>query len=633
MRGRGPFAQVVCGIVFPILVTLQFLQYEEASGPQIVLLAGFALALACGAVYCVRRFRERFTPGMPAPALAVIRFSAWLIGAQILAAAVLLFVLDRFPAELEQHPVVFGLAILIALGAYGLALAALLPPRPIHRGRTLLTLRSAAARAARHARPSESRLPWGGIGLPCSAASAHFAVMGATGSGKTLTLRLLMQAVLPTIRPGSRSRALVYDAKQDVLSQLAGMNVTCPIHLLHPLDVRGVAWDLAADCHAPATAMQLASILIPAEEGPNRFFTDAARDLLTGALISLHRTIPEQWTLRDLLLVIRDRERLASLLRSVPEVRDRLQYFAEPRTFQNIFSTLAARTAVYEPLAACWDRAGAALGLAGWVQSESILVLGNDESVRSALDALNRAVFQRLTELLLAGPERRETSTWIFLDEVREAGKLEGLGRLLTKGRSKGCAVVLGFQDIEGMREVYGPHVAEELIGQCGNKAILRLENPGTAEWAARMFGDQERYERSRTYPEGGRLAGKSDTEQLVQRPLVLPSEFLSLPRPGQGQGLVGYYLSPPVGSYRGGMTWRALSKQLYSKHPAVPDYLPRPADDQCLRPWEVADRTRLLLTESPEDARVAEEPTTGHRMPNAQGLRLKAIRDPGDDS
>jgi hypothetical protein len=632
MRGRGPFDQIVCSIVFPTLVTLQFFQREGASEPQIVFLAGFALALACGAAYCLRRFRARFTPGMPTPALAVIRLSAWLLGTQIFAAAVLLFVLDRFPAELQQQPVTLGLAILIAMGAYGLALAALLPPRPVHRGRALLTLRSAAARAARHARPGESRLPWGGIRLPCSAASAHFAVVGATGSGKTLTLRLLMQAVLPTIRPGSRSRALVYDAKQDVLSQLAGMNVTCPIHLVHPLDVRGVAWDLAADCRAPATAMQLASILIPAEEGPNRFFTDAARDLLTGALISLHRTLPGQWVLRDLLLVIRDRERLASLLMRVPEVRDRLQYFAEPRTFQNIFSTLAARTAVYEPLAACWDRAAGALSLAGWVQSESILVLGNDESVRTALDALNRAVFQRLTELVLAGPERREVSTWIFLDEVREAGKLEGLGRLLTKGRSKGCAVVLGFQDIEGMREVYGPRVADELVGQCGNKAIPRLENPGTAEWAARMFGDQERYKRSRTHLEDGRLAGKSDTEQLVQRPLVLPSEFLNLPRPEQGHGLVGYYLSPLVGAYRGGMTGRALSKQLYPKHPAVPDYLPRPADDQCLRPWEEADHTRLLLTKSPEDPRVTEEPTAGYRMPNAAGLRLKAIRAPGDD-
>ena len=65
-----------------------------------------------------------------------------------------------------------------------------------------------------------------------------------------------------------------------------------------------------------------------------------------------------------------------------------------------------------------------------------------------------------------------------FLDDVREAGKLDGLSRLLNQGRTKGACVVLGFQDSDGMRDVYGEYVANELVGQCANKAILRVENP-----------------------------------------------------------------------------------------------------------------------------------------------------------
>src|SRR5262249_53998029 len=155
------------------------------------------------------------------------------------------------------------------------------------------------------------------------------------------------------------------------------------------------------------------------------------------------------------------------------------------------------------------------------------------------LDAINRVLFQRLVELLLAQPEADGVRTYLFLDELRDAGKLDGLGRLLTKGRSKGCAAVLGFQDIEGLRDVYGERAANELVGQCGNKAILRLESPATAEWASQVLGEQEGYDRSRSETAVG-LEKVSGTlsEHLARRPAVLPSEFYCLPRAGPLNGL-----------------------------------------------------------------------------------------------
>jgi len=76
----------------------------------------------------------------------------------------------------------------------------------------------------------------------------------------------------------------------------------------------------------------------------------------------------------------------------------------------------------------------------------SILVLGNDEDNRAAIDTINQLIFKRLSELMLAQPEVNpgdSKSTWFLLDEVRQAGKLEGLSALMTKGRSKGAAVLL----------------------------------------------------------------------------------------------------------------------------------------------------------------------------------------------
>ena len=139
-------------------------------------------------------------------------------------------------------------------------------------------------------------------------------------------------------------------------------------------------------------------------------------------------------------------------------------------------------------IAAAWGQATETVSLTEFMQGELVLVLGNDESCRTALDAINRVLFQRLSELILSGPETRTRQTWIFLDEVREAGRLDGLSRLMTKGRSKGACVALGFQAIEGMRAVYGEHVASEITGLCNHKAILRLESPPSAQSGERAL-------------------------------------------------------------------------------------------------------------------------------------------------
>jgi Type IV secretion-system coupling protein DNA-binding domain len=50
------------------------------------------------------------------------------------------------------------------------------------------------------------------------------------------------------------------------------------------------------------------------------------------------------------------------------------------------------------------------------------------------------------------------------IDEVSEAGKLSGLGPLAKKGRSKGAAVVLALQSIEGLMAACRKMIAYALL-------------------------------------------------------------------------------------------------------------------------------------------------------------------------
>jgi len=94
---------------------------------------------------------------------------------------------------------------------------------PHKRGRRLLSFEQAEAIADEIRPEDDPGLPWGGLLLSSAMAVLHWCICGGTGSGKTLTLRLLMQTALPLITKGSDRRALVYDGKKELLSLLHGM--------------------------------------------------------------------------------------------------------------------------------------------------------------------------------------------------------------------------------------------------------------------------------------------------------------------------------------------------------------------------------------------------------------------------
>ena len=466
------------------------------------------------------------------------------------------------------------------------------------RGRSLKTTREAQASLERSCSPNDPGIQCGRLRIPSEAVYSHIAVLGATGSGKTIIQRLIMQSALPLIGKGLGHRALIYDAKQDLWSVLSGMGLPCPVRTLNPLDARGVAWDMASDITCPASALQVASIFIPdSKNDSNPFFAGAARHLLYGALIAFIQNPGRHWTFRELLLTMRDPKRLTGHLAQTETTRFLLQYFDHPATFQNIISTLLTHLAPFEIIAAAWDRAEESISLSGWLEEESILVLGNDEANRAAIEAMNRLILRRISQLVLTQKELtsfgpNSPRTWFFLDEVREAGRLEGLSRLLTNGRSKGAAVVLGFQDIAGLIDVYGQDVANELVGQCSIKVILRLNSPETAAWASRLMGSREVIESRRGESRDYRNAvppightGESISHGVATRRVVLDSEFFDLPVTSPQNGMTGFFITPITGAFKDHLPGPWISEHLLAPDSSKPNFVPRLVSHQYLRP------------------------------------------------
>lgn len=474
------------------------------------------------------------------------------------------------------------------------------------RGRSLLSFRDAIKRSETKLGQEEPGSFFGMLRLPERASTSHFLVCGTTGAGKTTILRLLMQSVLPKIGTGD-TRALVYDAKQDILSILHGMGIKKRIVTLNPFDERCAGWAIAKDVTSPAVAEQVATILIPDEKGSsNPYFFQAARSILTGVLIAYILKCPGRWNLADVLHALRSVETLKNLLLGCTQTAYLVErYFSNEKTANDVMSTLDTKLRPYQYVAAAWSRANESISLSDWLNDEFVLVLGNEEETRSAIDAINQVIFKRLSELVIAQSESRTRRTWFFIDELKEAGRLDGLTSLLTKGRSKGACVVLGFQDIEGLSVAYGDNrTAREIVGLCANKAILRTDSPMTAEWASSLLGSREvleyRVTESSAKSKGGKQTSTSQSEQVQKRETVLPSEIMALPTSGVENGLCGYYIIPEIGAYRADVGWNWIESALLPIDSSVPNVMKRPAEHQYLSAWTKSDQMRLgLIVES----------------------------------
>lgn len=449
---------------------------------------------------------------------------------------------------------------------------------------------------------------FGGRYLPAEETTKHFLAVGTTGSGKTVVLRLLMQSVLPQIGLGQDTRAILYDAKQDLMSILgAYLNPEC-IRTSHPFDERGLSWCLWRDVQEPRTAVEIAFTLIPREHESQPFFADAARHLMYGVMISFMSS-GREWMFADLVRALRSKRILKQVLRKHPYTRELIGlYFRDERLFSNIMSTIATKMMAFETIAAAWETAKGSFSLEDWLTEEYALLLGSAHTSRAAIEAINRCIFKRACDLTLNLPDSFSRSNWFFLDEVSSAGKHDSLVSLLKEGRSKGARVVLATQSLSGMRDpkMYGPHVTDEILGLVGNRFIGRIEDPETAEWLSRLFGDQEivQITRGHTSSSGSGNSSSSVSRSASIRRAVLPAELMNLPGASSKRGIPGYYLLRAYGCFD--ITYPApevFDDWLEPLADDEPHFIPRPASSQFLQAWSAqrAEEFELQIQPRPE--------------------------------
>lgn len=490
---------------------------------------------------------------------------------------------------------------------------------------------------------------WGGHFLPHSAGNMHFCFMGTTRSGKTVSMRLLMQTTFPLIGAGGDTldhRAIVFDFKGDMIPCMQGIDgFGTEVRSLNPFDANGCAWDIAKDIKERVHAEEMAEILVPSEQNAKQpFFGDAVRALLAGVMKVFFLTAGERWTFRDLMYAMSSPDTIIEVISRTAETRGLIStYLNKTETEKSIISTIDTKLKTYRAIAGLWDKAKESVSIKDWIMPQAkrgkpnyVIVLGYDETASTAIEAINRVILKRVTQEILQLPDDsageslqgivksiyiRDASLpkrrhWIMLDELRNLGKLDGIGKLLTAGGSKGAAVVLGIQDNDGIQDVYGEKGASEFLAMCNSFSFFRINSEKTQNWVSALLGKDELLERytsvnSNTgwsdtgqkgfwnYGEGSftQTVGRSVDVRLAYRDVinVLPSELGNLKFPKEHNVLDGWYFSPftPLSPRRttipGDTVFSGLLNPLSSYQ-----IVRRPSEDQELRPWTNDDLKRL---------------------------------------
>ena len=456
----------------------------------------------------------------------------------------------------------------------------------------------------------------------------HTLFLGATGCGKTTAVKLHMRSVLPIEdeRFSMRFRSLIYDPKSDMLPYLGdiGFDPDTSVILTNPFDKRSACWDIAADVSTDADARSFAEVVVHDHPG-QEFWQTSAKDIVTSTISGLNQRSPGAWDLRDLVLVIDTPALLAQVLKRTAHGKGVLRDYinTDKRLSGSIRATVRSNLEPYRLIAALWDHAHYSFSFSKWSTGAGCILIGDHYKYHRAMKRVNNLLVRYAIDSVMDRPgEEHRDLTWLYLDELKNAGRFPNFGTMLTQGRSKGIRAVLAAQGLSTLQATFPEAQEKEVVNNCGNKCIMQLGSDEDASWAERLFSTTERERISHTIPDDPADRRRSSKTFTHQRESLLEAKtFLTMPSANtHGRAIAAYYHEPGgVFSQTTVPGEEVIASLGANEESGIEPYSPRPPEQVTLREFDDRDLRHLGLTLVPDDEQAVDDghpSETGFRMP-----------------
>lgn len=360
--------------------------------------------------------------------------------------------------------------------------------------------------------------------LPASYETQHVFCAGASGTGKTVFL----SRAIATARP-LKVKAIIHGGKDGELA--ARFFDPQRDQIFNPFDARSLSWNIFDCIRDDSDFDAVAASIVPKHATREQFFTNAARDLLSGILRYCaeagERSNAAVWRCLQ-----RPASELYRLLVSIGSEAAAYIESATPQT-QSCISTLMQHARIFRYLTG--EDTRPQFSLHDWVQDDDqqgFIFLTTRTKQRESLKGLMALFINSLSNEILSLRDDPGRRIMLFIDEFGVLPPMHAVKELLTLGRSKGCSFWIGIQEKAQLDEIYGDNVANTIINQCNTYAIFRMNDTRSAEYFSLLFGERESQSMESSYSSAARDRRETETYRSATRTsrLVLPAEIQELP-------------------------------------------------------------------------------------------------------
>ena len=357
----------------------------------------------------------------------------------------------------------------------------------------------------------------GNVPLRRGAEVQHIFINGASGTGKGNATK----DILDTIR-ARKQRFVVYDKSGEYVAKYyrEGHDI-----LLNPFDERMPLWTPWNEIKTYYDCEHLAASFIPREKGEKQHWVDAPRTVFADLLYELRRQ--NCTSVQDLVDAVFDKKRLAELL--VGTASQSVLDPDAPEQAGSVRSILApkVRSLRYLPVAEEW------FSFREWVRDEDsdrcVFIVTNERQLQSVKPLISAWIDIIISEVLSL-PENRDRRLFVGVDELASLDQIGSIKTALFEGRKFGLCMILSVTSIEMLKELYGEKIARSMVSMCATKITFRSDEPESAEWLARLYGEEDITEEREGLTMSDRYDSTNIQDQRQRHQLLLPTEFINLP-------------------------------------------------------------------------------------------------------
>jgi type IV secretory pathway TraG/TraD family ATPase VirD4 len=312
----------------------------------------------------------------------------------------------------------------------------------------------------------------------------HFLITGSPGAGKSTLIRHMLGQIRER-----RQAAIVIDPDCEFVQEFYDEDRGDVV--LNPLDARCPFWspwlEFRDDSFTmDAEAMAASLIRTQAKNASEEFFRESGRTLLE-SIFAVVKDRHHASTITDFLAL--SREEIQAQLKGT-----RAYPLIDPGAHEQGSGILATAANAVKPFYHLPERGSTSRTWSAreWASSrEGWVFLSSREDARAAIQRLQGVWLDSLVRWLMSA-EIGSDQVWIMADELPAMEYQPEIEKLVTRGRKRGLAVVMGFQNVSQLRSIYGADGAITLTSSPTHKVILRCDEAETAKWASDLLGSRE---------------------------------------------------------------------------------------------------------------------------------------------